>query len=88
MRSPKQILCDERQKELLREDVENVKWLHENYRELLKKYRNMYVAVRKKRVIDGDYNVSKLIERLERKFKETEDILVYFISTKKFKLLV
>lgn len=87
MSSAEQLLRDQRLKMLMKEDAENIKWLYQNYEKLLKKYRNLYVAIRRQEIVDADRDVRLLIARLEQRFKETEDILVYYISAKKIKLL-
>lgn len=74
-------------KELMKEDAENVKWLYDVYKDLLKGYKNTYVAIRKQQVIDHDKNVQELITRLESKFPKTDDILIYYVAPQKIKFL-
>jgi hypothetical protein len=43
---------------------DNFDWFYSNYGELKRKYDDQYVAVKDKRQIDNDYNLEKLVKRL------------------------
>jgi hypothetical protein len=43
---------------------ENFEWFYSNYEELKRDYSNEYVAVRDKRQIDHDYDLERLVKRL------------------------
>lgn len=87
MVSVEQVVSDPKLKELMREDDKNLKWLHRNYKKLLEDYPNAYIAIRKQEIIDHDRDVYGLITRLKKKLKETDEVLIYFISSKKVKFL-
>lgn len=73
---------------LLEGDIEHFSWLLERYEELAKKYPDMYIAVRLKRVVDCDKDVHSLIEKIKKRYKKIEDIRVYFVSSRKPQLLL
>jgi len=43
---------------------ENFEWFYSNYDRLKRKFGNQYIAVKDKNQIDNDYNLEKLISRL------------------------
>jgi hypothetical protein len=43
---------------------ENFEWFYSNYDRLKRKFGNQYIAVKDKNQIDNDYNLEKLIRRL------------------------
>ncbi|RLI30207.1 hypothetical protein DRO48_03680 [Candidatus Bathyarchaeota archaeon] len=71
----------------MKEDEENVKWLIQHYEQLKREYPNKYVAIRKKKVVDADTDITKLMQRLERRFGGTENVLIHFINTKNVRIL-
>ena len=44
--------------------MDNFDWFYSNYGELKREYDNQYVAVKDKRRIDNDYNLERLVKRL------------------------
>ena len=43
---------------------DNFEWFYSNYDRLKRKFGNQYIAVKDKNQIDNDYNLEKLIRRL------------------------
>jgi hypothetical protein len=43
---------------------DNFDWFYSNYEELKRGFSNQYVAVKEKRPIDNDYNLERLVKRL------------------------
>jgi hypothetical protein len=43
---------------------DNFEWFYSNYDRLKRKFGNQYIAVKDKNQIDNDYNLEKLISRL------------------------
>ena len=43
---------------------ENFEWFYSNYDRLKRKFGNQYIAVKDKNQIDNDYNLEKLLKRL------------------------
>jgi hypothetical protein len=43
---------------------DNFDWFYSNYNELKRYYNNQYVAVKEKRQIDSDYDLERLLRRL------------------------
>jgi hypothetical protein len=82
-----QIERDQKLKELMLFDQQDILWLYKNYKNLLKNYKNSYIAIRRQEVVDHDKNVQELFARLNRKFADTHDILIYYIAPKKIKFL-
>jgi len=74
-------------REWLREFSENSQWINEHLDELRQKYPDMYIAVRKKKVVKSGKNLTQLREELRKEFGEIEDIAIEFISSKPLKLL-
>lgn len=71
----------------LKEFSANSNWINSHLNELRAKYPDMYIAVRKKRVVMHEKNLAILKEKLMKEFGEIEDIAVEFISSKPVKLL-
>ena len=63
--------------------VNNKKWLHENYDVLTNEYENTFVAVYNKEIIDSDTNLTKLKTRIQEQIKSLTKVYIEFISPKK-----
>ncbi len=66
----------------------NKKWLYENYEELRKQYANYYVAINKKQVVGKNKDLNALVKELKDKFKIIDQIVIEYISSKKFQFLL
>jgi len=56
------------------------KWFLQNREGLLSRYGGNWVAVRSKKVIDSDRDLSVLVQRLKVKGFQTEELLIQFLS--------
>ena len=75
--------------EILSRYEENAKWLSKNYTRLKKKYKNEWVAVLNKTVIDHDPHLDRLIKRLRQKHPQTySQIATEYITTKEIELIL
>ena len=57
---------------------ENFEWFYSNYEELKRDYSNEYVAGRDKRQIDHDYDLERLVKRLNL-FNCDESIAIEYV---------
>ncbi|MFQ5761497.1 MAG: DUF5678 domain-containing protein [Candidatus Bathyarchaeia archaeon] len=69
--------------ELISRAEEDSKWLSVNYRRLVEKYNDKWVAVLDKHVIDHDKNLKTLTTRLRRKLNKRYSEVVFEYVTKK-----
>jgi len=67
---------------------EDDKWLHENMERLRTKFVNKFVAVKNKEVIEYGGEIEELVKRLETKKENPGQLVIEFINTKDFKLLL
>jgi len=72
----------------LLEFEQNDRWLHENIDRLRDKFANKFVAVKNKKVIVYSAEIDDLIKKLEKKKEKPNEVLIEFINTKDFKLLL
>ena len=63
--------------------VNNKKWLHENYDILTNVYENMFVAVYNEEIIDGDTNLAPLRTRIQELIMNQKNVYIEFINPKK-----
>lgn len=62
---------------------ENAKWISKHYEELKKKCRDEWIAVLNEVVVDHNRELSKLVERLRRKYlKNYNEIAVEYVTAK------
>ena len=71
-----------------KKQMENKKWLDNNYEILKEKYNNKYVAVENKEIIDSDEVLHCLIERLKISKKDIDQIIIEPIYSEDLKLLL
>jgi uncharacterized coiled-coil protein SlyX len=68
---------------------ENAKWISKHYEELKKKYRDEWIAVLNEVVVDHNRELSKLVERLRRKYlKNYNEIAVEYVTAKEIELIL
>ncbi|CAN5636180.1 hypothetical protein BH23THE1_BH23THE1_33370 [soil metagenome] len=58
---------------------DNFDWFYSNYQELKRDYNNQYVAVKEKRQIDIDYDLERLLKRLNL-FNCDESIVIEYVN--------
>lgn len=67
---------------------ENRIWLDKCANTLRKDYPNMYVAVRKGKVVGNDPDMKKLIVRIRKEFGNIDSILIEFISGEDYYMIL
>jgi len=68
---------------------ENAKWISKHYEELKKKFRDEWVAVLNSAVVDHDSELSRLVERLRKKYPESyNEIAVEYVTAKEIELIL
>jgi len=55
-------------------------WITKNYRELLYKYENQWIAVKDSQVIDHDPNIYKLLLYLKNKYQSLNEIQTRYVQ--------
>ena len=65
----------------------NRKWFEENYDALVEKFDHRFVAVCDQRVVDSDYDLDELIERVEADFP-LERVSIEYVSRDKIQLIL
>ena len=58
---------------------DNFDWFYSNYQELKRDYNNQYVAVKEKRQIDSDYDLERLLKRLNL-YNCDESIVIEYVN--------
>jgi hypothetical protein len=58
---------------------DNFDWFYSNYNELKREYNSQYVAVKEKRHIDNDYDLEKLLKRLNL-YNCDESIAIEYVT--------
>jgi hypothetical protein len=72
---------------LQRQTVDST-WVSAHFSELVKKYAEMYIAVRRRQVLGASPNYERLRSNLIKKFGKVEDdMTIEFITTKRLQLL-
>jgi len=67
----------------------NSKWLSKHYGEVSQRYSHQYVAVHNRKVVAHDRELSKLIERINTKYKETSRVIpIKYVSPEKIDLIL
>lgn len=59
---------------------ENFEWFYLNYEELKKDFDDQYVAIKEKKQIDNDYDLERLLKRLNL-YNCDESIVIEYIKT-------
>ena len=68
---------------------ENAKWISKHYEKLKPKYRDEWIAVLNGAIVDHDHKLSKLVERLRKKYPENYDeIAVEYVTTEEIELVL
>jgi len=65
----------------------NRKWFEENYDVLVEKFDRRFVAICDQRVVDSDYDLDELIERVEDNFP-LERVSIEYVSKDKIQLIL
>ena len=69
--------------QLISRAAENRSWVSANYLDITKKYRDRWVAVLDKAVIDNDKNLEKLAKRLRKRLeKRYAEVAIEYVTQK------
>lgn len=72
---------------LFEEHDRNHEWFRERYEKLVEKFDGEFVAIYKRRVIDHDRDLDKLMERVERKYS-IEHVFLEYVTREKLVLVL
>lgn len=72
----------------MNEFEKNQRWLRVNLKRLLRKYKNMFVAVWNQQVIDKDKNIQKLSKRVRKEYKEQKGIIIEYLSPQPLEMIL
>ena len=72
----------------MEEFEKNQAWLQTHLPRLLKKYRNLFIAVWNQDVIDKDDTLENLTKRIHKKFKNSKGIYVQYITDKPMEMIL
>lgn len=65
---------------LLKRFAENSSWFFDNYKEIKEKYKEGYIAIFEKSIIDHDIDQLKLLDRLNKQYdNDLNDINIEYI---------
>jgi len=68
---------------------ENAKWISRHYEELKKKFMDEWIAVLNGAVVDHDRELSRLVERLRKRYpKNYNEIAVEYVTAKEIELIL
>jgi hypothetical protein len=68
---------------------DNVRWISKHYDELKKRFKDEWIAVLNKTVIDHDCELVRLVERVRRKYFEVyNEIAVDYVTVKEIELIL
>jgi predicted DNA-binding protein (UPF0278 family) len=67
----------------LKEFVEDTKWLHSHYDEMLDKYNDQYIAIQHQDVLDSAKNIEVLRDKLERRNIKAQEIFIEYIKDRR-----
>ena len=75
--------------DLLRKFEEDMRWLETHYEGLKGEFKEEWVAIYKKRVMDHDRNLESLVERLKAKYPEDfRNFVIEFLTGEKVELIL
>ena len=72
----------------MEEFEKNQAWLQIQLPRLLKKYRNLFVAVWNQHIVDKDKNLESLSKRVHIKFKDSRGIYVQYVTDKPMEMIL
>ena len=68
---------------------ENAKWLSSHYEELKKRFKDEWISVLNKTVVDHDRELDRLVKRLRKKYLEAyNEIAVDYVTAKEIELIL
>ena len=74
---------EEKAKKTLKEGSMNKKWIKDNYEDLKRNYLNKFIAVLKRNVIVAKEDIEELLDYLNKKYLDNNEIAIEFIGSEK-----
>lgn len=74
--------------EILDDMEKNGEWLDRNYEELMKKHPDTFIAIKNQRPEVCNKNLDELLKELQKKGIDRTEVLIEFIPSKDFVLLL
>lgn len=75
--------------ELLRRFEEDTRWLEAHYEELRSGFKEEWIAIYGKKILDHDKNLERLVERLKAKYPEDfRNFVIEFLTEEKVELIL
>lgn len=65
---------------MLRQGQEDLRWYGQNLETLKSEYNNQFVAFNRKRIIESDERLDRLLKKLESKRVDRSTVLIEFVS--------
>jgi len=72
----------------MKKKKKNQKWFIENFEDILKEYREKFVAVWDQRVIDADTDLKRLSKDVKKKIKSAKGVYVGYVSKKPIEMIL
>ena len=72
----------------MEEFEKNQKWFIENFEDILKEYREKFVAVWDQNVIDADTDLKRLSKDVKKKIKSAKGVYVGYVSKKPIEMIL
>ena len=72
----------------MKEFERNQKWFLENFKDILKEYREKFVAVWNQRVIDADKNLERLSKKVKEETRSAKGVYVGYVSEKPVEMIL
>jgi len=72
----------------MKEFEKNQKWFIENFEDILKEYKEKFVAVWGQRVIDADTDLKRLSKDVKKKIKSAKGVYVGYVSKKPIEMIL
>lgn len=68
--------------------MKNKEWLYNNYDDIREKYAHKYVAIFDEKVLESDNDLKRLKEKLRKKLKDPDTVLIELINPKEITLIL
>ena len=79
---------EEKEIEMLRYAEEQMSWIHKNYKDMQKKYAGRYIAVRDKSVISSGKSLKKVLENINKRGIDLDEVVIEYIFPKNTALIL
>ena len=72
----------------IKEFEKNQKWFIDNFKRILKEYREEFVAVWNQRVIDADTDLKRLSKSVKEKTRSAKGVYIGYVSDKPVEMIL